>query len=105
MNILESMRRVGGRVFTHYGDGWYGDLGAMRSKLKTAQYAHCVLNTVLFRFPPSHHILHGVIKNLGLPTTRCSAQKYCVKWCSTVVKFAVSHINRSTGCFFTMAFA
>ena len=30
VTMLESSTRVGGRVFTHYGEGWYGDLGAMR---------------------------------------------------------------------------
>ena len=28
--MLEISGRVGGRMFTYYGHGWYGDLGAMR---------------------------------------------------------------------------
>ena len=52
VTILEAKHRVGGRVFTKYGDGWYADLGAMR-------------------FPPQHRIFQGVVKHLGLPTTRC----------------------------------
>ena len=27
---MEASGRVGGRMMTHYGDGWYADLGAMR---------------------------------------------------------------------------
>ena len=46
--MLESSDRIGGRVLTHYGEGWYVDLGAMR-------------------FPPSHHIFHGVASHLGIP--------------------------------------
>jgi len=30
VTILEATGRVGGRAFTYHGDGWYGDLGAMR---------------------------------------------------------------------------
>jgi len=50
VTILESSQRVGGRVFTHYDDGWYVDMGAMR-------------------FPPHHHLLHGVLAHLEIPVT------------------------------------
>ena len=30
MSLVEASGRVGGRMFTKNGDGWYGDLGAMR---------------------------------------------------------------------------
>jgi len=30
VTILEASGRIGGRIYTKYGDGWYGDIGAMR---------------------------------------------------------------------------
>ena len=69
VTLLESSQRMGGRVFTHYGKGYYADLGAMR-------------------FPPDHTVLHSVqsltfnmyfssnffslqvLKNLAIPVTR-----------------------------------
>jgi hypothetical protein len=33
VTILESSGRVGGRIRTYYGHGWYGDLGAMVGKV------------------------------------------------------------------------
>ena len=40
---MEASHRVGGRMLTHYGEGWYGDLGAMR-------------------FPVEHVLVNGVRK-------------------------------------------
>jgi len=51
VTLLESSDRAGGRVYTYYGDGYYGDMGAMR-------------------YPPSHHVLHTVLKHFKIPTTR-----------------------------------
>ena len=30
--MFEAQDRIGGRIETHYGKGWFGDLGAMRFK-------------------------------------------------------------------------
>jgi len=50
VTIIEATDRVGGRAFTHYGDGWYGDLGAMR-------------------FPPKHEqpLLYQLFEQFNIP--------------------------------------
>ena len=30
VTMFEAQDRTGGRIYTHYGKGWFGDLGAMR---------------------------------------------------------------------------
>jgi len=50
VTILEGSDRVGGRIYTHYGKGWYGDLGAMR-------------------FPQYHLVLMKAFKLFKIPTT------------------------------------
>jgi len=65
VTILESSQRVGGRVFTYYDDGWYVDMGAMR-------------------FPSNHHLVHGVLAHLKVPTTpfchwnKCEGSHYFI---------------------------
>ena len=46
VTLLEAADRIGGRVETHYGNGWYADLGAMR-------------------IAPNHHIIHTVRLSSG----------------------------------------
>jgi len=50
VTILEASDRVGGRIYTKYGDGWYGDLGAMR-------------------FPQFHLVVQKMFKVFGIKTT------------------------------------
>merc|ERR1712142_21587 len=51
VTLLESSQRIGGRILTHYGEGYYGDMGAMR-------------------FPSHHYLFHSVVDHLKVPVTR-----------------------------------
>ncbi len=48
VTILESSERVGGRILTYYGHGWYGDLGPMRFPPTHLAVRKYVLTSILF---------------------------------------------------------
>ena len=49
MSLVEASHRVGGRMLTHYGEGWYGDLGAMRFPVE-----HVLVNGVRRKYYSLH---------------------------------------------------
>ena len=57
VTLIEATNRVGGRVLTHYGEGWYGDLGPMRlPPTRYLPHAHCSA-TKTQRYQPLIHAL------------------------------------------------
>jgi len=48
--LIEGSDRIGGRVYTRYGNGYYGDIGAMR-------------------FPPQHVLVYELFKIFNIPLT------------------------------------
>lgn len=80
VTLIESTDRVGGRVQTHYGDGWYGDLGPMRFPPEIFQpLIHALINQFDVKLDSFTNTNDGANSYYFLNNTYFSAKGYSNK--------------------------